>query len=212
MPLVNIRREGQKPVLVGGILKELGAALFTELNIEPDTILVPKVRVAPSLIAGKISILCHLNEVWQQGIKDEVYWTIDLYESVNYIVFTKSKPIKKMSDIYGQRLGTVLNFIYQNFEEEFERKKVLREDGPNNESNIRKLLKGRIDYILMSNLEYAYYHKTYSELQFVNLGLDAVMTKCALSKNTRLNLEDVNKALEKIKRSGKLDGILKKYR
>ncbi|MNK07887.1 Arginine-binding extracellular protein ArtP precursor [compost metagenome] len=212
MPLVEVVRSGEKPKLVGGLLKDIGDALFQELKVPPEILLLPKRRVAPGLASGSVSVLCHLSEVWQPLIKDDVWWSEPLYKSTNLIVYTKSKPIRKVSDLYGERIGTVLNFIYQNLDEQFMKQTMVREDGPNNESNIKKLIRGRLQYAIMSNLEYEYYHKKYPELQFADLQMDVVMTKCALSKNSNLSLEELNRAIKKIKEDGTLEKILKKYR
>lgn len=211
MPLVKIKEESGVPVLIGGILKDLGEALTKEMDMELKWYLVPKRRVAPSLTSGKIDILCHLSEVWQPAIKNDVWWSNKLYRSANVLVYLKEQPITSIKDIYGEQVGVVLNFIYTGLEDAFEAGSLKREDGPNNISNIKKLLKGRINYIVMSNLEFAYYNNLYPPLRSVDLAMDEVMTKCAVSKKSKLKIDDVNKAIAKITRTGTLSKILGSY-
>jgi polar amino acid transport system substrate-binding protein len=211
MPLVEIKNPSMGPELERGILKDIGEAIFSELKIKPVWLLLPKNRVAPSLIAGDVAIICHLNEVWQPKIKDDVYWSQPLYTSTNVIVHLGKKPITKIKDLRGERIGTVVNFIYQKLDDEFTSKKIIREDGTSNETNIQKLTHGRVNYIIMSNLEFNYYNGIYPQLEASDLKLDSVETKCALSKRANISLAQLNKAIDTIKKNGTLQKILKTY-
>lgn len=55
--------------------------------------------------------------------------------------------------------------------------------------------------ISMPNLEFAFYKKQYPELQSSDLKVDMVMTKWALSKNSKLTLEELNKAIQGVKKN-----------
>ncbi|WP_413574607.1 substrate-binding periplasmic protein [Bdellovibrio sp. HCB290] len=211
MPLVKIAYANERPALDEGILKDLGEALSKEMSVQPKWFLVPKNRVAPSLSTGKVDILCHLNEVWQPKIVDDVWWSSPLYKSSNVLVFLKQRNVSSVKDIQGETVGTVLNFIYTSLDSQFKDGSLNREDGPNNVANIQKLLKGRLQYIVMSNLEYAYYKNIYSSMNSAELDMDVVMTKCAVSKKSNLKIEDVNKAVAAIHRNGKLNSILRSY-
>ncbi|MNL05224.1 hypothetical protein D3C87_1258080 [compost metagenome] len=108
-------------------------------------------------------------------------------------------------------MGVVLNFIYVDAEPLFAAKTILRENGPNNESNIQKLLNARINFIIMSNLEYDYFKKIYPNLDRADFEMDALNTKCALSKKSKIKLEDLNKAVATLKKNGTIDRILRSY-
>lgn len=211
MPLVNIQRTETSAILKDGILKDIGEALSKELGIALNTLLLPKQRIAPALLSGWISFICHSSEIWQPKIKDDVWWSHDLYVSTNFVTFLKNKSPKSKSDLYKERIGTVLNFIYAGLEEDFQKGLILREDGPNIGSNVQKLLKGRVSYVLMSNLEYNYFKKSFPVLQFVDFGQDSVTTKCALSKKSSISLSQLNRAIDTIKKNGTLERILKSY-
>ena len=204
MPLVDIKNPLYNPDIERGILKDLAEAIFSELKIKPIWILLPKNRVAPSLVSGDVSIVCHLNEVWQPKIKNDVYWSQPLYISTNVVVHLGKKPITTVKDLYGEYIGTVTNFIYQKLDDEFTLKKIIREDGPNNESNINKLTHGRLNYIVMSNLEYEFYKDIYPTLEAADLKMDSVETKCALSKKSTITLHQLNKTIDTIKKNGTL--------
>jgi polar amino acid transport system substrate-binding protein len=211
LPLLSIKRIQNTQQVDSGILKDLGIALYKELNLSPEYVLLPKKRVAPSLISGYVNIVCHLHESWQSRIVSDVYWSHDVYRSSNVVAFIGNKPIHKLQDLAGQRVGGVLNFVYVDAEPYFANKTILRENGPNNESNIQKLLNARINYVIMSNLEYDYYKKIYPNLDRADFEMDALNTKCALSQKSKIKIEDLNKAIATLKKNGTLERILKSY-
>lgn len=211
LPLIEIKNPLHKPEVESGLLKDLGDAIAGEMKLKPTWILLPKNRVAPSLLNGDIDLICHLHEIWQSKIKTDVWWTQELYQSVNVIVYLGKKSVANLKDLNGERVGTVVNFIYHDLEPEFTTKRITREDGTNNQSNIQKLIHGRLDYIVMSNLEYDYFSRIYPELKESDLRMDGVRTKCALSKRSKFTLEQVNHAIDGIKKSGAYNKILKTY-
>ncbi|MEK2688602.1 substrate-binding periplasmic protein [Bdellovibrio sp. GT3] len=211
MPLVKINRITAVPTLEDGILKQLGEALAEELGVTEKWFLVPKQRVAPSLVQGKIDILCHLNEVWQKAIVKDVWWTDEIYRSSNGIVYFRENPVTSIEDLKGESIGSVLNFVYPALDPYFTQGTLKREDGPNNQANIQKLLKKRLKYVVMSNIEFAYYSNPYPRLRFFELQGSSLMTKCAISKKSKLKLSDVNKAIATIIRNGKLSEILRSF-
>lgn len=211
LPLIEVKNPLHKPEVESGLLKDLGDAIAGEMKLKPIWILLPKNRVAPSLLSGDIDLICHLHEIWQSQIKKDVWWTQELYQSVNVVVYLGKKSIANLKDLNGERVGTVVNFIYHDLEPEFTTKRITREDGTNNQSNIQKLIHGRLDYIVMSNFEYDYFSRIYPELKESELRMDGVRTKCALSKKSKFTLEQVNHAIDAIKKSGAYSKILKTY-
>ncbi|WP_246845436.1 ABC transporter substrate-binding protein [Bdellovibrio sp. NC01] len=212
MPLIKVKNTETSRELQSGILKELGSEIANELERKPQWMLLPKRRVAPALIAGDVDVICHLNEVWQPAIRNDVWWSQELYRSNNVIVTLKdTKTPRSIKDLHGKRVGTVLNFIYTNLDDDFKKGLIQREDGPSNESNVQKLLHHRLNYVVMSNIEFQYYKKSYPNLVDVDFGLDSIMTKCALSKKSKISLSALNRAIENIKKSGTLERIFKSY-
>ncbi len=211
LPLVEIKKTSGKSEVKSGILKDLGEAILKELKLKPIWVLLPKNRIAPSLLSGYVELICHINEVWHPKIKDSVFWSHELYQSTNLIVTIGKKPIRKIEDLYGKRVGTVTSFIYQDIGNAFEKKRIHREDGPSNHSNVQKLIRGHLDYILMSNLEFNYYKKIYPNLKSTDLKEAKIHVKCALSKKSKVTLTQLNQAIDTIKKNGTYAKIMKFY-
>lgn len=211
LPLVEIYPPPHSPEVESGLLKDLGEAIASELKLKPTWILLPKNRIAPSIVSGDIDVICHIHKIWQNGIRDDVFWSDDLYTSENVIIHTNPKSIQKIKDLQGERVGTVLNFIYQDLEPAFVSKQIIREDAPTNQSNIQKLIHGRLDYVVMSSIEYDYYSHIYPILRESDLKMDSIRTKCALSKKSKISLSQLNRAIDSIKKNGIYLKILKNY-
>jgi len=207
LPFVEIINASTKPEIKSGILKDLAEALFAELKIEPVLVLSPKKRVGPDLVSGDLSIVCYAHESWFPNTEEHLLWSNELTTNTNMIVSLGKKRVKKIDDLFGKNVGTIVNYVYKNLDPYFEKNKILRQNGPNNESNVQKLLHERIDYLILSNLEYYFYKKSYPNLVADDLGMDTSRVKCAVSKKSGIDLNQLNIAIEKLRASGKLAQI-----
>lgn len=138
-------------------------------------------------------------------------WSQPVYTATNVLIHLDKKPLTKVQDLYGQKVGTILSFIYPDLDKDFQDKKIIREDGPNIESNIKKLLHGRINYIVTTHFEYNYHEKIHPELQLADLKMTSFKIRCALSKKSKITLTELNKAIDTIKNNGTLEKILRPY-
>jgi polar amino acid transport system substrate-binding protein len=211
MPMLEVTSPLRNPKIEKGIFKDLGEALAKELEIKPVWILLPKNRIGPSLLSGNISIICHTHEVWNPQIRDEIQWSHDLYRSTNVIAFMGKKKARTVKDLYGERVGVIRNFIYRSLEDAFSKNLIHRENESNVSINLQKLVHGHVDYIVMSNFEFQYFKKAYPNLSHIDLALDVTDVKCALSKSSKISLNQLNRAIDLIKNNGTLDKILRSY-
>lgn len=207
-PFVEIEMKDGRLEVSGGILKLLAEALSKELEIKPTLVLLPQKRVGPDLEDGGLSMVCFVHETWfPKGFGKKLLWSDPITTNINLIATVKAKPISKVEDLFGKQIGTITNYYYEKLDSYFENGKINQEPGPTTLSNIQKLLHGRIDYMVISNLEFDYYKKKYPQLKSYNLGMDIVDVKCVLSKKSGIELAHVNKAIEALKKKGTMDKI-----
>lgn len=207
-PFVEIEMRESRLEISGGILKRLAEALSKELEIKPTLVLLPQRRVGLDLETGDLSMVCFVHETWfPKDFEKKLLWSDPITTNINLIATIKGKPILKVEDLFGKQVGTITNYYYEKLDTYFEKGKIRRESGPTTLSNIQKLLHGRIDYMLISNLEFEYYKKKYPQLKSYNLGMDIVEVKCALSKRSGIELTQINKAINTLKKNGTLDKI-----
>jgi len=195
--------------ITGGILKNIADALAQELKIKTVTmVLIPQKRIGPSLISGDISMVCFSHESWfPPTIASQLLWSDEIFTNTNYIVAINAKPVQKVEDLFGKQVGTNVNYYYKKLDPYFEKNKITKDPGPNSSNNIKKLTHGRIDYLLISNLEFDFYKKKHPNLRSYDIGLDTVKVKCALSKKASITLEHLNKAIAALKKNHILEKI-----
>ncbi|MBC7369978.1 MAG: transporter substrate-binding domain-containing protein, partial [Bdellovibrionaceae bacterium] len=187
----------------------LGDALAAETGFKIEMIPLPMKRMGPELISGNISFICYTLEAWLPSVKEQVLWSDVIFNNQNLLVSLGAKPITSLKDLDKKRVGVVVNFYYPNLEDSFNKYQIFRENGPNNESNLQKLLHGRVDYVVLSSLEYQYQKKLQPRLNAYDLGIDTFGVKCAVSKKSPLSVSKINQAIAAMKKSGKLDRIFR---
>lgn len=211
LPFIEIENQLTRPSIKSGILKEFAGALFKELNMTPVLVLIPKKRIAPELISGDLDLVCYAHESWFPQNQNQLLWSREITTNNNVIIGLRNNKskVKKIEDLYGKRIGAVVNFVYSNLTPYFEKNLILRENGPNNESNLQKLIFGRVEYMILSDLEYNYHKKRYPQLVAYDLNLDMVKVKCAVSKKSSINMNRLNQAIEKLQSNGTITKIFR---
>ena len=210
LPFVEVDNSKGYSQISGGILKKLAEALSKELGLNSSLVLLPQKRVGPDLEAGDLSLVCFVHENWfPKEFTAKLLWSDALATNTNLIATAKQKPVSKIEDLYGKQVGTIVNYFYKTLDPYFEKNKIIRETGPSTSSNIQKLIHGRIDYMIISNMEFNFYKKKYPQLQAYDLKMDILNVKCALSKKADIDIEDLNQAIANLKKTGALDKILK---
>lgn len=209
-PFVEVDYSRGRAEVTGGILKKIADAITNELKLKPDIILLPQKRVGPDLVAGELGMVCFVHESWfPPEMTNQLLWSDELTSNTNLIATINGKPLSRVEDLFGKQVGAIVNYYYKKMDPYFESGKIIKETGPSTASNIQKLLHGRMEYMIISNLEFDFYKKKNPELRSYDLGLDTVKVKCALSKKAGIELSELNKAIATLKKNGILDKIFK---
>ena len=89
-----------------------------------------------------------------------------------------------------------------------------RDDAPNMTLNIRKFFFGRFDYAAVDELSYLYLLKREKPTLKLNKPLITSQYQfyCAISPHSSLSTAQVNKAVNALQKSGKIQAILQRYR
>ncbi len=125
------------------------------------------------------------------------------------------KPVTQLSDLYEQRLGTVLGYRYASLQNDLDAKKILRDDAPTEILMFEKLFRGRHQYLVAHEMTTAWYRKTdprmksYLSSSFVVTDYQA---KCAFSPKAGLTEQDLKSAFAELEKRGVMADILQKYR
>lgn len=138
-------------------------------------------------------------------------WSEGLYKNENVIVTLGKNSVRRLADLKGKTIGTVLHYRYTDLDAAFEKYSLMREDGPDIVSNIQKLLHARLSYIVMARQQYDYYKKSVPALETTNIAMTPAMVLCVLSAKSKIRIQDLNRAIMTIKKNGTLKAILKSY-
>lgn len=209
MPMTDFRREE----LAGGLLKDFGDALARELGLAPRYLNLPRKRVEAALRDGRADLLCDLRPEWVDG-KDWA-WTETVFS--NYMIIVSradTRPLARLSDLAGERVGTVLGYRYP----EVERRlggKFQRDDGATDDVNTNKLLNGRFHYMMSNALYYEYQRKVHPAGMRLNPAVFTIRpfdTYCALPARGRLDPDRLNRAILALRKRGDMQLIHDRYR
>jgi ABC-type amino acid transport substrate-binding protein len=162
-------------------------------------------------LSGALDIICHASVRWNPSYKDDVEWSEPIYSYNKVLVSNKNIPFSHVDQVKNTTIGTVNDFAYPDLDKSFKNQKLFRDDAPTVDANVVKLLGGRLDYIVMSELEFTFHSINYPELQRSTFILDKADIRCALSKKSSLSLEKLNGAIERLRAKKVLQKIWARY-
>jgi polar amino acid transport system substrate-binding protein len=209
MPMTQFQHE----TLTAGLLKDMGDALARELRVNAVYLVLPRKRVEAALLSGQADLLCDLRPEWLDS--KHWVWTEPVFSNNMTIVSrADTAPLARLSQLRGQRVGTVLGYRYPELEKRlgaaFE-----RDDGITDEQNTSKLLSGRFNYMMSNSLYDDYQRKVHPQAALLNRAVFTVRpfdTYCALPPKGRLDPEQVNRAILTLRRRGDMQAIYARYR
>lgn len=201
----------EDPANIKGIVPDYIKALGEALGARMKSEILTRYRLEPFLLKGDLDILCYTSRVWSSQEKD-LQWSQPLF--TKHEVLLGKKPIpKNLDDLKGSRIGTMLQYVYPRLNPYFEKKILIREDGPTEELNLKKLMAGRISYIVTDEIYIEYFKIKNPNFEDgkERLKLQKYPVECSLGPKSKVTLKDLNSAIDQLQKSGKLRSIFKKY-
>jgi ABC-type amino acid transport substrate-binding protein len=194
----------QKP---SAFQQRMGAALARQLGRTVQFVALPRTRIMAALESGEGDVLCSYLPEWTPG---DVDWTRAFIPVVELLLtLPHVNAPETIDDLRGKRIGTVLGFRYPTLEKALGQD-FIRDDAPTSTLSLKKWMAGRFDYMVTprnvitqhlagGTLPHGYHVMTISE----------VKTKCAVSRKSKITVEEVDAAINALEKSGELPGILK---
>lgn len=195
-----------------GLVSDYLYALAEEMDIKLKIELLPRKRIDKS--SEPYDLNCYTSLAWNDH-PEKFHWSQPLFLKKEIIAGSQSVP-KTLEGFNGEAIGTMRGYRYPTLEPFFQTKKLIRNDAENETVNFQKLVKNRISYIVTDEMLMSYYLKTHPEhLKKIHpkfLVESTFPIECAISKKSKLSPKAVDKAIQKLKQSGKLEAIFNKYR
>ena len=195
----------------GGLIYEATVAIAEDLKQDYSISPLPESRMIRDLRLSNIDLVCHISPQWDLASKDDLLWSNPLYSHANILVGKKEIQFKTLQQATGVTIGTVEKYFYHELEPKFKNNVLKREDSPSVAESIKKLLENRLDYVVMSELEFSLYKTTYPQLQKSPFTLDKTEIHCALSKKSTLSLKKLNKTIAHLKKINEFKNINTRY-
>ncbi len=206
MPMARIERD----VVTAGMTLELGQLLAQQLSRDLQVLARPRKRLLQSLESGEAHIACSYMPAWLPG---PLQWSQGFFRHEEVLVSRRdAKQPARLVALRGQRIGTVLGFVYPEYSAALGNDFV-REDAPNAEANLRKLAAGRIEHAAISARFLSYQQRTgaFSAAIHPPLLTASLLTHCALGPAAPVSLQALNAAIAAIKKDGSLERLYRRY-
>jgi polar amino acid transport system substrate-binding protein len=197
-------------VLETGILKDLGQAIGEELHRKASFVSLPRKRIDEALGNGEVDGICNFRPEW---LGTPLHWSQPLIADGDLLVSSPNVPAPKaLADVAGKTLGLVLGYKYPDLDAVLG-VKYQRDDAPNAPLNIQKFLVGRLSYAVVDRLDFDYQSKRYPEFRFfARLPISSYSLRCGFSLASRIPFGEIDNAIHKLVRDGKMERILARYR
>lgn len=197
--------------LSGGIHYDVGHALARAMGRNAKFMTLPRQRMVSALEKGTADVICGYMPQWLSGKFD---WSQPLLPTLEVLLTSVAveRP-RKLSDVSGQVIGTVLGYKYPELERVLG-DGFLRDDGPTTEASLRKLAVGRMRHAVTS--EYIYHYRMKQRdmplAVYEPLVVKRYLTQCAVSPKGSVTVADVNAGIAQMVRNGAVTEIVAKYR
>lgn len=196
--------------LVGGMSLDLAQLLAARMGQPMQAIARPRRRLLQTLQSGEADWVCGYLEPWLPG---PLRWSKAFFEQDEFIVTRADHPApQKLTDLAGQRIGTLLGFVYPELEQALG-KRFVREDVASAEANLRKLSAHRLAHIAVSArvLVAAQREARFTTALHPPLLLRRYLTRCALREGAPVDLAQLDRAIDQIQRDGSLRALYRRY-
>lgn len=210
-PLLYQFENESLPMATGGLIFEMSVAIAEELDDDYALVRIPRKRIPAQLNANKIDLICHNSMAWGHAFNDDVVWSKPLYSYANVLVGKKEILHNWPEQVADARIGTVENYMYQEFEPLFKTQTLTRDDAPSVLINLKKLLADRVDYVVMSEIEFNYHKSFHPQLHRSSFVIGKTDIRCSLSKKSPLTLQRLNRAIDQLTRKKFFQKTFAKY-
>jgi ABC-type amino acid transport substrate-binding protein len=215
MPVTRIEVHDGDVQIAGGLITELETAIARELGHPATFLATPRKRVEQSLETGRGDVLCYYDPVWLEH-PDHFGWTGPIIANSNLLVARQGVELPdRVGNLQQGRIGMVSGYVYPELQDLAQRPGIQRDDAPDDESNFRKLIAGRTDFLLTHQLFLDYMLALQPELASKlggRLVVRSFETRCAVGKASPVTAGQIDAAIAALKRRGEYDAILGHYR
>lgn len=193
---------------VTGFDMELMNALAKEMKMDVKIENMAFDGLLPALQMKKVDVvIAGMTETPER--KKAVSFTKPYFKAKQVIITKKGKDIKDFKELSGKKVGVMLGFTGDAVVSDIKGAKVQRFDATY--SAVMALEKGKVDAVVADSEPAKKYIASYKDLAIASAKAEEEDYAIAVRKNDKALLDNLNKALVKVKSNGTYDALLKKY-
>ncbi|MBP4047632.1 substrate-binding periplasmic protein [Chromobacterium violaceum] len=212
-PIAVLSEDGS--TLSGGLARELGVLLADEMGMKPQFTLLARRRVEPAIESGKVDIICNANPDWYSN-SARLGWSHETYPLVERVLSLKSQPsLRQLDDLAGKRIGVIHGFHYPALEYLWSANRSERVTEARFDLLPKSLEKRLSDVAIVTELTYVWWARGHTQeaasFKVHPLVVSSQPTMCALSQRSPVKLDALNRAIERLHKSGRLKTLMSHY-
>ncbi len=210
MPMMRIE-EGRA---TGGILYDLQIRLAEKVGRRAELMVMPRLRVQQMMTRGDIDVRCYVNPDWLKESHYQYAWSIPFMIQRDLLVSRIDQEPLQPEELQGERIGTVLGFIYPRLEPLFASGQLRREDARTQELVLSKLEADRYQYAVSNQLSLDWFNRQQPAQRKLypvsELAADPIA--CIVRDEADVPSMALLRAMVQMKQAGEFDAILARYR
>ena len=197
----------------GGILFDLHQRLAQKIGPDAEQLVLPRQRVQQVLERGEIDVRCYVNPAWIKESHYQYIWSLPFMVQRDLLVSRHDETTLPGSHS-GERIGTVLGFIYPTLEPQIASGLVQRDDARTQELALEKLEAGRYRFAVSNQLTLDWFNRGQTPARRLRpIGeLAADLISCLVRDEPDVPTQRLLRAMVQMKQDGEFDAILARYR
>ncbi len=201
--------------IASGIIHDIGMQLGERTGVPVAFVMIPRKRLEQVLQSGRASLYLKGNPDWLDE-PEKLEWSAPLYEE-EYVIVHRSDSfvVDSVSALFGKQLGTILGYHYTALDSLIARHKITRCDVKCLKSNMGKLLLGRIDCFVASDIQLLFELRSHPAADQFRIGAwkaSHVKIRAAISPKAPLAIDLLRAHFDAMQSDGSIDSIMKRYR
>ncbi|RMQ41600.1 hypothetical protein ALQ04_00533 [Pseudomonas cichorii] len=210
MPLIRI--ENNQPTT--GILFDIMQSLASQVGRTAEFHVLPRLRVQPAMDRGEVDIRCYTAQAWVPDLSGDYLWSLPILYQRDLLIAsaqTAAGPYPEQFD--HETIGTVLGYNYPTLEHLFANHKLEREDARSQEHAVRKLIAGRYNYAIASQMILDWVNRDLppsKRLKVISL-ISEQAAGCIVRNDPDIPVQQILRTLVRMKVSGEIQQIIDRY-
>lgn len=210
MPLIDL--QSGRPT--DGILYDLYLRIAEKVGRTPELLVTPRMRTQPLLAEDHVDANCYMNPAWLTEDNENYRWSVPFMTMRTALVTRTDMPKTALTQLKGERIGTVLGFQYPEAAEFFSSGDLMRDDARTESLVLEKLAAGRNRYAITTETSLDWFNKNRPaccHLQLVERLIEFPV-HCIVSGEPDRLADEILRALEQMEQDGEFEAIQARYR